>query len=87
MMYCLIKLELATLTFTGFILALGASESDLRIAIGALAGAIVVLFGIVMAAYRNIQKKFDQTFEQLMDCENDRNELRKNCGLPPFKKK
>lgn len=84
-MLALIKLEAATLGVTGVILAVGATDNDMRIAIGALAGAIIVLFGIVMTAYRNISKKFDITFEKLIECEQDRNDLRKTLGIPAHK--
>ena len=73
MMSCLIKLELSTLAVTGLIVATGASDNDMRIAIAALATAISILFGIVLTNAKTIAKK-------LAACEDDRADLWKKIA-------
>ena len=68
MITCLVQLEASTLLFTGALLATGATDSDLRIAIATLTGAIATLFGIVIATAR-------ATYKKLNECEDDRNKL------------
>jgi hypothetical protein len=68
MMNCLIQLEASTLFFTTALLATGATDNDLRVAVGALTAAIATLFGIVISIYRT-------TAAKLNDCETDREKL------------
>jgi len=68
MITCLINLEASTLIITGALLATGATDNDLRIAIGALTAAIATLFGIVLTTARS-------TYKKLNECEDDRNKL------------
>ena len=68
MMTCLIQIEASTLFFTGALLATGATDNDLRIAVATLTAAIATLFGIVLSTYRT-------TAAKLAECERDRNKL------------